>query len=93
MSVWVGMLGWLSVGVVLFAARLWQLWLCSVITVAVQAWKAETGNSLRTVFVRRSGCCVFLWQRNHYMVLEDVLMMKHGKSISVEELFESVRCA
>ncbi|WP_417134367.1 hypothetical protein, partial [Phascolarctobacterium succinatutens] len=25
--------------------------------------------------------------------LEDVLMMKHGKSISVEELFEPVRCA
>ena len=22
---------------------------------------AETGDSLRTVFVRSSGCCVFLW--------------------------------
>ena len=27
------------------------------------------------------------------MVLEDVLMMKYGKSISVEELFEPVLCA
>ena len=60
-STGVGYLAWLRAGTIVFAARLCQRWCCSGIIVAVQAWEAETGYPLRTVFVRSSGCCVFWW--------------------------------